>query len=245
MGAVGVPGETGDRGAAEMSAAGDITVVAGGWSVANVAVDELAGRVIAVNDSALYLPRWDFAVSMDRLWAENRLERIIRRAWDLEIGGPTVPAALVPSVAPKLWIRTNALQNLERLRGTVTAFLCDHETDEFAPDQVRAGVARLNGRSSGACALNLAWHLRPARLFLLGFDMNRSPRGDPYWYPPYPWSSAAGSTSNGKYSAWAKGFETARDAFRRIGCRVFNVSPSSAITTFPKITPADYRRMTR
>lgn len=225
-----------------MTAREDITVVAGGWSVANVPVDQLAGRVIAVNDSALHLPRWDIAVSMDRLWAEHRLDRVLRIAWD-QVARSDLEGQM--RVTMKLWIRENALKNLPKYRATVTAFRCDHETDEFAIDQYRQGVGRLNGRSSGACALNLAWHLRPARLFLLGFDMNRSPRGDPYWYPPYPWSSAGGSTSNGKYSAWAKGFDLIRDAFNNIGCPVFNVSPKSAIDVFPKITPAEYLRLTR
>jgi hypothetical protein len=229
--------------AAALVRGGDVTVVGGGWSVANVAVDQLAGRVIAVNDSAVHLRRWDFAVSMDRLWAENRLERVVKIAWDLELRDGSMLARA--SVAPKLWIRENALQNLPKLVGTVTPFRCDHETDEFALDQARAGVARLNGRSSGTCALNLAWHLRPSRLFLLGFDMNRSPSGDPYWYPPYPWSTPAGSTTNGKYQAWAKGFDTIRDHFHGIGCPVFNVSPQSAIATFQKITPTEYLRLTR
>lgn len=223
-------------------------MVAGGWSVANVAVDQLAGRVIAVNDSALHLPRWDVAISMDRLWAEHRLERVLQRAWDQVWEGDGEGS---PSVRAMLWMRENALQNLPSLRDTVTAFRCDHETDEFAPDpefsddQATAHIPRLNGRSSGACALNLAWHMRPSRLFLLGFDMCRSRRGEAHWYPPYPWSTPSGSTSNGKYSAWAAGFEHAREAFHRVGCQVFNVSPASAITSFQKITPAEYLRLTR
>jgi hypothetical protein len=226
----GIPGEI------EMNARDDITVVAGGWSVANVAVDQLAGRVIAVNDSALYLPRWDYALSMDRLWAEHRLERV------LELSDP---AKVLRNDPGRVWMRENAVQNLEHLKHAVTMFRCDNETDEFARDQVRGGVARLNGRSSGGCALNLAWHLRPARVFMLGFDMNRSPRGHAHWYPPYPWSTTAGSTTNGKYAAWAQGFELARKAFDEIRCEVFNVSPSSAIDSFRKITPATYLKVTR
>jgi hypothetical protein len=220
---------------------GDVTVVGGGWSAANVAIDKLPGRVIAVNDSALHLPRWDVAVSMDRVWAENRLQRVVRIAWDHVDLQPVLEGR--PTIVPKLWIRTNALQNLKKLAATVTAFKCDHETDDFATERERDGVALLNGRSSGACALNLAWHMRPARLFLVGFDMNRSPCGDPYWYPPYPWSTPGGSTSNTKYRDWAKGFAVAREFFDAIDCRVFNVSPCSSIKAFPKITPADFLRL--
>lgn len=95
------------------------------------------------------------------------------------------------------------------------------------------------------CALNLAWQLRPQRLFLLGFDMNRDPDGRAYWYPPYPWSTPEGSTSDGKYKSWAKQFADIALAFIGAGVKVFNVSPSSAIDVFPKITPSQFMRECR
>lgn len=211
----------------------DVTIIGAGWSVRNVDLSKLAGVVIAVNDSAIYAPRWDFAVSMDRLWTEHRfdqLEAIIAR--DRAADRQLLPRR-------EVWIRRSALQNLKhsaQLRW-VRSFECDHESSEFT-------VSRdcLNGTNSGACALNLAWRMSPTRVFLLGFDMNRDAADVPYWYPPYPWSKPLGSTSDGKYKAWAAQFEAAARAFRQIGCEVFNVSPSSAIASFPKITPAAYRK---
>lgn len=203
---------------------GDVTIIGGGWSVLNLALDRLCGRVIAVNDAAVLAPRWDIAVSMDRLWTENRFRRVMARSVE------TDPRR-------EIWLRRSAVQNLGNLEGWpwIHVFECDHRSPTFSTDP-----KRLNGTNSGGCALNLAWHLKPARLFLLGFDMNRDAYGRAYWYPPYPWSSAAGGTSDGKYAAWSKQFTAAASAFARIGCAVFNVSPASAIKVWPKMTPAQY-----
>lgn len=206
----------------------DVTIIGGGWSVLNLPLDCLCGRVIAVNDSAIHAPRWDVAVSMDRLWTEHRLNEVIIRSAEVE-------------PRREIWLRRSAVQNL-KVDGWpwVHVFECDHETNIFSTKR-----GTLNGTNSGACAMNLAWQMRPARLFLLGFDMCRGPNGRAYWYPPYTWGNEAGGTSNGKYAKWANQFKAARSAFQRIGCKVFNVSPASAIEDFPKMTPAQYVRECR
>lgn len=202
---------------------GDITIVAGGWSVKNVAIDRLCGLVIGVNDAAYHLPKPpDVAVSMDRLWTEHRW------AWLMNRGGET-------------WLRRSAVQNIDTQRaleeGWLHVFDCDHTQDVFAQ---RADW--LNGPNSGHCALNLAWHLRPERLFLLGFDMNRDKNGNAHWHPSHKWNPPTGATTNGTYRAWAGRLRRASVAFASIGAEVFNVSPSSSIEVFPKMRPADYLR---
>jgi hypothetical protein len=207
----------------------DVTVVGGGWSVSNIAVDRLAGCVVAVNDSALHLPRWDVCVSMDRLWAENRIDRVLERSTE-------------ESPTRAIWLRRAAVQNLLWIEKYpwIRVFECDHESAVFSPVS-----GFLNGTSSGMCALNLAWQVQPKRVFLLGFDMNRHRDGAAYWYPPYPWSSEAGSTSNAKYAKWAGQYARIAADFRRRKCEVYNVSPGSALTAFPRISPTDYLRLTK
>jgi hypothetical protein len=209
---------------------GDVTVIGGGWSVRDLRpyLDRVPGTIIAVNDSAIYAPRWDYAVSMDRLWAEHRIADLAARVHAAE--------DLV-----QVHIRRNALQNLDawKVNAWLHAFECDHRTVTFAPLE---SWHVLNGNNSGVCALNLAWKLRPRRLFMLGFDMNRNARGEAYWYPPYPWSSAAGSTSDAKYDRWAGDFETIAEQFDKIGTRVFNVSPASAIDNFQIWTQEQFAR---
>lgn len=212
-----------------MSAAGDITVVGGGWSASAVDLAKLPGMVIAVNDSAILLPRWDIAVSMDRRWTENRFQRLVERSRE----GNDIPRPI--------WLRKSAVQNIPKdilELWQVAVFDCDHETSEFT-----AEPGHLNGTNSGGCALNLAWQLKPRRVFLVGFDMNTSPGGASYWYPPYPWTT--GGINARKYGGWAKQFDRAASAFSRIGCTVYNVSPSSEIPHFPKVAPREFERMTR
>lgn len=199
-----------------------ITVVAGGWSVRDISIQHLCGQIIAVNDAAVHLPVVDIVVSMDRLWTEHRWRWLCRRA------GET-------------WLRRSAVQNLdiqhEVAAGWLHVFECQHESHEFA-----SAHGHLNGTNSGLCALNLAWQLRPARVYLLGFDMCRSKAGRTSWHPPYSWAQPNGATSNGKYATWAGQFDDAALRFQSIGCDVWNVSPASAITAFPKMTPAEYRQ---
>lgn len=204
-------------------AADDITIIGGGWSVLNLALDVLCGRVIAVNDAAIHAPRWDIAVSMDRLWTEHRINELIIRSTETE-------------PRREIWLRRSAVQNLN-VSGWpwVHVFECDFQTARFSTKP-----RTLNGTNSGGCALNLAWKLRPRRVFLLGFDMCRSKDGRAYWYPPYSWAHPNGGTGDKTYGAWAREFRTMQSAFNRIGCEVFNVSPASAIDAFPKITPAQY-----
>jgi hypothetical protein len=203
----------------------ELTIVAGGWSVRAVDLTRLRGQVIAVNEAAVLLPRWDYAVSMDRLWTEHRIDHVISRS-----------AEHLPR--PEIWLRRSAVQNLNVTSWPwVKVFACDHLSSIFTSKPLA-----LNGRNSGFCALNLAWKLRPRRLYLLGFDMVRSPRGETYWHEPYSWGSPTGGTSDGKYESWAASFKGASTSFRRISCEVMNVSPASAIAEFKKITPEEYYR---
>jgi len=64
-------------------------------------------------------------------------------------------------------------------------FKCDNETDVLSNVP---GI--LNGRSSGHCALNLAYQMHPKRIFLFGYDYT----GKPYWYGAYPWSKTIDRT---------------------------------------------------
>lgn len=185
----------------------------------NVAIDRTCGEVIGVNDAAVRAPHVDRIVSMDRLWTEYR--------W----GGLT--AMKLPT-----WLRKSAVQNMkvEEHWPALTVFECDNASTEFSTDR-----KRLNGTNSGFCALNLAFQMRPARVFLLGFDMNRDKFGRAYWHDPYPWSQT-GQTTASRYHLWAGQFKSAAAAFAAASIEVFNVSPQSAIPVFPKMTPAAYMR---
>lgn len=190
---------------------GDVTVVAGGWSVRELNLERLPGLVIGVNDSGLLLPRCDIALSMDRTWSEHR-------------------ALLLAERRQYTMLRRSAIKNVTAWP-ELGVFECDHTSGVMSDEE---GV--LNGGNSGICALNLAYQMRPKRIFLCGFDMSRGPNGECYWYADYAWSPG-GATSNTRYAEWAKQFDTAAEAFEKIGTAVFNATPSKAIKVFPRITP--------
>lgn len=200
--------------------AGDVFVVGGGYSVRYVDVANLWGTIIGVNDSGLRLPRVDRIVSMDRKWTEHR--------W-YDTGDDKLPSLCERAVPT--WIRRSAIQNIAERPSWLTIFDCDNTRIEFSDLP-----ARLEGTNSGLVAFNLAYQMRPRRIFLLGFDMSRGPKDEPYWYPAYPWAPNGG-TSRGKYREWSHQFTPAFGSCQSVGIRVINVSVTSAIGIFPKIPP--------
>lgn len=199
-----------------------VSILAGGWSVRGEGVDlaALPGFVIGVNDAGL-LADCDALVSMDRLWAEHRIGRIVKRA-----------RATI--------LRRSAVQNIRPLPSWVRTFEGDNRSAVFAGEH-----GRLNGGNSGYCAFNLAWQMRPRRILLYGFDMGPGPKGEPYWYAPYPWTRPQGATSRGRFAEWRAQFAEAARQCREASIEVIVVGLRSAITEFPKIAPAAVRELPR
>lgn len=169
--------------------------------------------IVGVNDACYYLP-CDFGVSMDRLWTENRYKAVLER-W--------------PETS--LWIRDSAMKNVAPVPRRMTKFTCDYQsslmTDTFG---------QLNGSNSGTVALNFALQMDPDQIYLLGFDMQKGPNGEPYWYPPYPWAIPQGGTSPGKYKTWAQEFTHIAEQLKSRTTKITNVNHRSAITQFPTIS---------
>lgn len=187
-----------------------VSIVAGGYSVRDIALDKIPGYIIAVNDAALHLPRWDACVSMDRLWTENRMTWLLKNAGErpLYFRKNTCPAALFGP--------------------NTTVYECNHATNWFGPSP-----AHMNGTNSGYIALNLAYCMWPNELNLFGFDMQRGPKNEAHWYPDYPWNVKA--SSSGKLIEWSKQFDIIAEQFARKKIAVRNVSSRSLIKQF-KIT---------
>jgi hypothetical protein len=185
-----------------------VSVVAGGWSVNEVALDKIPGYIIAVNDAALYLPRWDACVSMDRLWTENRMSWLLKNAGDraLFFRKNTVPAGLLA-------------------RNNTYTYECNHASVHFGPTP-----QHMNGTNSGYVALNLAYCMWPNELNLFGYDMRRGPNDEAHWYPDYPWNTKA--SSSGKLNEWSKQFDIIAEQFTRKKIAVRNVSSRSLIKQF-------------
>lgn len=159
---------------------------------------------------------------MDRLWAEHRWERYFAtRTGDL-------------------WIRRGADKALPE-HPRRRQFECDHKSHHMSDEP---GV--LNGTNSGMCALNYVFQLKPQRVYLFGFDMQRGPDGRPYYHPPYKcagecgkqceWANPQGATKPGKYREWVPQFDSIARQFRERGIKVKQVNNRSNIRAFEQIS---------
>jgi hypothetical protein len=181
----------------------DVTVIAGGHAAGGLDLTRLPGIVIAVNDAAIYAPRIDIIVSMDRLWAEGRFAKVS------QFGKP-------------LWLRRRTLMNIEfKEHACVVAFENDHRATRLSDTP---GI--LDGGHSGMCAINLAYHMRPQRLFLVGFDSGVGPRGERHWFPDYPWKGGGGSKA-GTLAGWARQYDTAAAQLAAAGIDTYMHAPRS------------------
>jgi hypothetical protein len=187
-----------------------ITILAGGWSASRFDLRKLPGKIIAVNDSAVYAPRWDLCISMDRLWAENRFDWMRRQA-------------------KPIWLRRSTIKNFS-IEGLahMRAFDNDHLCTQLSDD-----AGRLDGTHSGFVALNLAYQMRPADLYLVGFDMQRGPRDEAHWHPQYPWVNKH-ATGVGRLAEWAGQFAIAARQLQEARIRVHLCGDHSAIKAWKR-----------
>lgn len=206
-----------------------VSIVSGGFSASQVDLTTVPGFVIGVNNSALHQPRIDAAITMDRRWSEAHWPFFVEKAG-----------------AIKVWMRPNNVIRIKKVPGWtkpewLTVYQCDHKSHLMSdiPGQ-------LNGTNSGGVALNLAYSFKPKKLYLFGFDYCPGPRQEMHWF-------AQGETGRvgdypihtGRYAGWARQFSDVAPQFRQKGIDVVNVSASSIVTAFRKITPKEYAKGVR
>lgn len=89
------------------------------------------------------------------------------------------------------------------------------------------------GWNGGYQAIHLAVHLGAKRIVLLGYDMQRSPRGKMNWYPNQ------GPKPQSPYSKFLQAFPTLVKPLRGLGVQVINCSRSTKLTCFPQMKLED------
>lgn len=205
-----------------------VSIVSGGYSASQVDLASVPGFVIGVNNAALHMPRIDAAITMDRRWSEAHWP------WFMEKNGEV-----------KLWLRPNNIANLKKLPewkpDWVTVFQCDHKQHRMSDE-----AGRLNGTNSGGVALNLAYSLQPKKLYLFGFDYRPGPKMEMHWF-------ATGETGRvgdypihtGRYSGWARQFNDCAAQFKAKGIDVANVSDTSVVQAFRKVSPSAFMKGAR
>ncbi len=86
----------------------------------------------------------------------------------------------------------------------------------------------MTGRNSGYQAVNLAVLLGAARILLLGYDMQRGPKGQEHWHAQHP------VKVENPYYAWVASFSTMVEPLKALGIEVVNCSRRTALTCFPR-----------
>lgn len=201
----------------------DVIVLAGGASVMEYDLRHIheRGYLIGVNDAAIFT-HVDVAFTMDRLWLEGRQLM-------LKILNP-----------PEVYYRKGTPKNFDPPQRWVAYTHADAD-----PTVMTSEMGKYNGSNSGTCALNLAYQRAQRRVFMLGFDMQRGPRGEKHWYPDYPWAADEKSgTKKGTYRDWTEEFAVIHTQFLAKGLKVYNVNHRSLITAFETITYDKFLRMT-
>jgi len=121
--------------------------------------------------------------------------------------------------------------NLER-KGRQESIAGQSGITILSQDRKKAGLETkpdklcFNG-SSGACALNLAYHLGAARMVLLGFDMQQVGNDRNYIHHPIRGSL--------KYAGMIKRMKVLSQDLQAAGIPVFNATENSALPWFPRI----------
>ena len=87
---------------------------------------------------------------------------------------------------------------------------------------------RVNG-SSGAGAINLAYHFGVRRILLISMDMKPGQNGEKHWHPDHPKPLVQGQ----QFEEWRKKMGVLAADLKTEGVTVVNCTPGSALTCFP------------
>lgn len=200
-----------------------VAVVAGGHSVTRIAetvrlkmIENMC--VIGVNDSALHMPV-DYALTMDRLWLENRFDQL------KELGITT-------------YYRHTTAKNVRPAAPQFIGYF-----GNIWRGQMTLDPGHLWGDNSGRVALNLAYQLRPKKVFMIGFDFKLGPNGEQHWYPPYPWG---GGSKPSKLQGWSGNLDYLAEQFHNdsIDLKVVGAKGSTLIPPerIPRISFEEFNK---
>jgi len=170
------------------------------------------GFVVAVNDSHLHCYFPDAIFTLDHLWLEKNIKKIE------DMPGPVFAA--VDKENPR--VESKNLTYLKRTRR-----LGISEPSPLSED----ATVITNGMNSGYGALNLAFLKGAKIIYLLGFDFKEI-ENKAHFHAGYPWHNR--TNSNRMFPYWAKAFEDTTVQLNKYGVHVFNCSPDSLVTCFPR-----------
>lgn len=185
----------------------DVYLIGGGSSLKEFNFNKIQGKgvIFGVNDCA-FKTQADCLFSLDTTWAGQRKQQIIDFKGDKFLGLPN-------SFFFNEW------------EGSGVHFLLRERGVQFNDD-----ASKINGVNSGFGALNVCYHKRPKRVFMLGFDMYKSEQGT-HWHNGYDWNSPEGHRY---YDRWCVIFDNTVEQLKAADIEVYNCNPESKITCYSK-----------
>jgi hypothetical protein len=172
-------------------------------------------RVIAIKQCVDLYPEADAVYGCDKPW------------WEFRRGLPEFRGLKVT------W-RGNGLAGFEDIRRIDIAEMPKPSAEKYASDIRMEPVGTIGGGgNSGFQAMNLALQWGARQIVLIGFDM--SDRGGVHWYGRNHWP-AANNPSDSNFKRWIAAFNGSVPVLDRIGARVINASPNSALACYPKMS---------
>ena len=186
-----------------------VVLVAGGSSLSGFdfgRLAELDAWLVGINESIFYAPRCDCGVSVDRRFVEKRFDRLQEKI----AGGMEMVAACGDG---------HRCDGMTVLTRRLTNRLSDRPTEI-----ITCGT-------SGYGALNIAYLKRARRILLLGFDYSHD---GAHYYPDYEWHRPPKRADCWHF--WAKFYSSTKAQLDAAKVEVFNASPGSTITAFPRGT---------
>jgi len=166
-------------------------------------------RVIVVNDNWLRVPNADLLYACDGIWWDKNMVKV-RKGFN-----PDAQLATADSMGAAF----HGLQYVE---------LCAHK-----PGLCKE-VGKVYGSNSGYHAITLAWQLGARKIFLVGFDMQRT-GGKTHWFGEHAeglWNYHPDSM----IASWAKTFIKLADDLITNGAECINCTIQTALTCFKKST---------
>lgn len=85
--------------------------------------------------------------------------------------------------------------------------------------------------NSGGAAVNLAVHLKPTRIVLLGYDMGYGAGSKRHFFGDHP----VGLSNQHNFPTWRKAFDAMAEPLKALGIEVLNCSRSTSLSAFPVV----------
>lgn len=185
-----------------------VAIVASGPSAKNAGCDMLRDRihVIAINESFRLVPWCEIVYGCDHAW------------WQLHKGLPEFKGLKLSH--DQIACREYKLQRVQ------IEVVGSNDLLVERPSYVGAGGA------SGFQALNLAVQFGATGIMMIGMDCNLDKGA--HWHGRHP--SPLNNPCQSNVNRWIKAFDGAAARIKALGVDVVNCSPTSNLTSYPKMT---------